>query len=143
MFTAKNYESKSRTTLKPEKESTKNFKLKTKMLDTPTQLTKDDDKPKAEKSPVSSHNHQKETSLSSTKFTNNGDNLQTAKSLTSMELRKLNFPPLGSVLLENNTATLGIDGSSITDEKQIVGDVRFLLDFAILGHAKCATSFIM
>jgi hypothetical protein len=34
--------------------------------------------------------------------------------------------------------------SLISDETDgIVGDVRFLLDFAILGHAKCATSFLM
>jgi hypothetical protein len=28
-------------------------------------------------------------------------------------------------------------------EEGITGDVRFLLDFAILGHAKCATSFMI
>jgi hypothetical protein len=141
--TLKRFESKNRTALKPEKESAKNNNLKTEMPDTPTDLTKDDDKLKAEKSPVSSHNCRKETSLSSTKLTTNGDNkLQTVKSLTSTELRKLNFPPIESVLLENNTATLGKEGTWVTDEKQIVSDVRFSLDFAILGHSKCATSFI-
>jgi hypothetical protein len=33
--------------------------------------------------------------------------------------------------------------SLITDKGKIKGDVSPLLDFAILGHAKCATSFIM
>ena len=82
---------------------------------------------------------------------------------TMLERRKLHFPPLESLVDETNepadrttttttatttTTTLATNlthhsSSHAPDTAKIKGDVRFLLDFAILGHAKCATSFIM
>jgi hypothetical protein len=53
--------------------------------------------------------------------------------LAKIEYKKLHFPPLESIL---NNKTSG------KDEYNIIGDVSFLLDFAILGHAKTATTFL-
>jgi hypothetical protein len=53
--------------------------------------------------------------------------------LAKIEYKKMHFPPLESIL---NNKTSG------KDEHNIIGDVSFLLDFAILGHAKTATSFL-
>ena len=49
--------------------------------------------------------------------------------------RKRHFPPLHQIL-SNRTINRH-------DESNIVGDVSFLLDIAILGHAKTATSYLM
>lgn len=45
--------------------------------------------------------------------------------------RKLHFPPLEDLL------------GNATNSESIVGDTSFLLDVGILGHPKCATSFLM
>jgi hypothetical protein len=50
-----------------------------------------------------------------------------------IEQMKLSFPPLETILRNNSKGK---------DEYNIVGDVSFLLDVAILGHAKTATSFL-
>jgi hypothetical protein len=50
-----------------------------------------------------------------------------------IEQMKLNFPPLESILRNSSKGK---------DEFNIIGDVSFLLDVAILGHAKTATSFL-
>ena len=73
--------------------------------------------------------------------------------LSSTDRRKLQFPPLDTLLKPKFIAQLN-DKKDDNDEEDdeddeeddssnIIGDVRFLLDFAILGHAKCATSYIM
>jgi hypothetical protein len=45
----------------------------------------------------------------------------------------MNRPPLNQLVQISNETTM----------EEIVGDVRPLLDFAIMGHPKCATSFLM
>lgn len=59
-----------------------------------------------------------------------------AVSIKKPDPRKLKFPAMEDILSDDKR-------SGASDEGNIIGDVDFLLDVAILGHAKCATSFIM
>jgi len=86
------------------------------------------------------------TTKSTTASDDDDDDTTVSKELSSTDRRKLQFPPLETLLKPKFIAKMkdkNDDKDDGDDSSNIIGDVRFLLDFAILGHAKCATSYIM
>jgi hypothetical protein len=114
--------------VKKDGEESKNETKKEKKADTKSSTHKKDSKKEKEKSSSSSSSSSSKSKKdeSSSKTSSSSSSISTT-SLSKHDEKKLHFPPIESIL-SNKTV--------VNDEENIVGDVRFLLDFAILGHAK-------
>ena len=78
--------------------------------------------------------------------TNSSANVKSLLAAKQADQYSIAFPPLDSLVLSSNATWDQFPRQPTpfaSDEHLIIGDVRQLLDFAILGHAKTATSYLM
>jgi len=82
--------------------------------------------------------------LLSTRNDNNDRNrhlrtTSTTTTTTSVRAAPSSIPPLDSIVVDGGVSSRGLSSSA----SRIVGDVQFLLQFAVVGFGKCGTSTMM